>query len=48
MLTERLRKKFFILMLVIFMAFSSQVFAATEQVSDSAATAVSEDKKEEV
>jgi len=39
-------KKLFIFMLVIFMAFSSQVFAATEQVPDSAA--VSEDKKEEV
>ena len=48
MLRNRSIRKLFILMLVIFMAFSSQVFAATEEVSDSAATAVSEDKKEEV
>ena len=46
MLKDRSMKKLFIFMLVIFMAFSSQVFAATEQASDSAA--VSEDKKEEV
>ena len=46
MLKDRSMKKLFIFMLVIFMAFSSQVFAATEQASDSAA--VSGDKKEEV
>ena len=48
MLKERSMGKLFILMFIIFMAFSNQVFAATEQVSDSAAAAVSEDKKEEV
>lgn len=48
MLLDRSMSKLFIFMLVIFMAFSSQVFAATEQASDSSSAAVSEDKKEGV